>query len=346
MDFLIDHKRFKKQFNQKDLIKHLPSKNKIVKFPLYKKDYYNFANNYLKNKNRLTKNICPCSEDNDVLISLTDRNCINFVTVICKSCGLMRVKDYIINKYVIDFYENYYQKFFNVMTPNDKFDYEKNNSKHKYDLLNNYKIKPFDKLKIVDLGGGAGGMLDHFGNNNEKYLFDYHDPFLKFAETKGIKSIKGGLDKIDFKPDILILSHVIEHWDNFQVEIKKLIDIQKKGETLNYIEFPSLDSIKKGRMEGDILGDIHVPHVYYFTSYVFENLMNRYGFEKVYMDTSTKSIFVYTGNKKNLINHFNQCKKDLIYCEKIRKFQIFKNIIKFLLPLSFIKLIRKIRKKL
>ena len=120
MDFLIDHKRFKRQFNQKDLIKYLPSKNKIVKFPQYKKDYYNFASNYLKNKNRLTKNICPCGEDNDVLISLTDRNCINFVTVICKSCGLMRVKDYIINKYVIDFYEHYYRNFFNVMTPNDK----------------------------------------------------------------------------------------------------------------------------------------------------------------------------------------------------------------------------------
>lgn len=78
-----------------------------------------------------------------------------------------------------------------------------------------------------------------------------------------------------------------------------MIEIQKKYETLNYIEFPGVDSLKKGRREGDILGDIQVPHVYYFTSYVFENLMNRYGFEKIYLDTLIKSIFIYTGKKKN-----------------------------------------------
>ena len=66
--------------------------------------------------------------------------------------------------------------------------------------------------------------------------------------------------------------------------MKKLINIQIKNQTLNYIEFPGVDSLKDGRREGDILGDIHVPHVYYFTSYVFENIMNRYGFEKVYLE--------------------------------------------------------------
>ena len=106
-----------------------------------------------------------------------------------------------------------------------------------------------------------------------------------------------------------------------------------------------IDSIKKGRREGDVLGDIHVPHVYYFSSYVFENLMNRYGFEKVYLDTLIKSIFIYTGKKKNLINYFELCRSDLIAAEKTRKIQIFKNLIKFFIPLFFLKIIRKIRNK-
>ena len=59
-------------------------------------------------------------------------------------------------------------------------------------------------------------------------MFDYYDPYLDFAKTKEIKSVKGGLDQINFKPDIIILSHVIEHWNNFKYEIQKLIDIQKK----------------------------------------------------------------------------------------------------------------------
>ena len=34
-----------------------------------------------------------------------------------------------------------------------------------------------------------------------------------------MKNEKNKLDKIDFKPDIIILSHVIEHWNNFFVDI-------------------------------------------------------------------------------------------------------------------------------
>ena len=132
---------------------------------------------------------------------------------------------------------------------------------------------------------------------------------------------------------------------NFNYEIKKLISIQKKNETLNYIEFPGIDSLKKGRREGDVLGDIHVPHVYYFSSYVFENLMNRYGFEKVYIDTLIKSIFIYTGKTKKLVNYYQLCKNDLIAAEKTRKIQILKNLIKVIMPIFILKLIRKIRNK-
>lgn len=153
------------------------------------------------------------------------------------------------------------------------------------------------------------------------------------------------MDKVDFKADIIILSHVIEHWSDFKNEIQKLINIQKKNETLNYIEFPGVDSIKKGRREGDVLGDLHIPHLYYFTSYVFENIMNRYGFDKIYSDTLVKSIYIYSGNKKDLINYYKTVKHDLICAEKTRRFQILKNCIKLLIPFFILKIIRKIRNK-
>ena len=345
-NFIINHQRFKKQFNQNELTEYLHDENRIKRFPLYEKNYYNFFNTYAKEKYELIKNNCLCGDDNDITLSLTDRHCVNFITVVCKNCGLIRAKDYFRNEDVEDFYKNFYRSIKHQPTsPNDMFDAQKRWSKFKYDLLNKYKIKPLNKLKIIDLGGGVGGVLDHFSNDNYKYLFDYYDPFLKYAETKGIESIKGGLSEIDFKPDIIILSHVIEHWSDFKNEIQKLINIQKKNETLNYIEFPGVDSIKKGRREGDVLGDIHVPHVYYFTSYVFENIMNRYGFEKIYSDTLIKSIYIYTGNKKSLVNYYKTVKLDLISAEKTRRFQIFKNCIKFLTPYFIIKIIRKIRNK-
>ena len=348
-DFIINHQRFKKQFNQNELSKNLHSENRIIRFPNYSINYYNFFNNHAKENYKLIKNNCLCGGDNDIILSLIDRHCVNSITVVCKNCGLIRTKDYFRNEDVEDFYKNFYRTIAyseakNVFSASEIFDRQKKNSKFKYDLINEYKIKPLDKLKIIDLGGGAGGVLDHFSNNNEKYLFDFYDPYLNFAKSKGIKSVKGGLDKINFMADIVILSHVVEHWNDFENEIQKLINIQKKNETLNYIEFPGVDSLKKGRREGDILGDIHLPHVYYFTSYVFENIMNRYGFKKIYSDTLTKSIYIYTGNKKGLVNYYKAVKLDLISAEKVRKFQIFKNCIKLFVPLFILKIIRKIKK--
>ena len=350
MKYIINHSRFKKRFSQKEAERLFSNPNKLIKFPQYDENYYIFFNTYAKNNYKLVDNNCLCKTHNDVLLSLSDRHCVDFLTVVCKNCGLIRAKNYFREKDIIDFYKNYYRteaykKNIKQMAPREMFDKQKSRSQFRFDLINEYKIKQLNNLKIIDLGGGVGGVLDHFNDSNQKYLFDFYDPYLEFAETKGIKSTKGGLDKIDFKPDIIILSHVIEHWNNFEYEIQKLINIQKKNETINYIEFPGVDSLKKGRREGDILGDIHVPHVYYFTSYVFENLMNRYGFEKIYIDTRIKSIFIYTGKIGNLVNHYELCYKDLIAAEKTRKFQIFKNLIKKYMPTFIIRIFRKMKNR-
>ena len=351
MNFLINHKRFyKKKINQNELIKYLYKENRIIQFPQYNKNYFNFFNSHAKENYKLVKNNCLCGGKNDTLLSQIDRHFVDFITVVCKDCGLIRAQDYFRNEDVEDFYKNFYRtntysENHGNPSPAEIFYEQKKSSKSRYDLLNKYMNKPINNLKIVDLGGGAGGVLDHFNDSNEKYLFDFFDPYLRHAETKGIKSMKGGLNKINFKPNIIILSHVIEHWNNFKYEIQNLIKIQKKNETLNYIEFPGIDSIKKGRRECDILGDLHVPHVYYFSSYVFENLMNRYGFKKVYLDSLVRSIFIYTGKKESLINYFELCRNDLIIAEKSRKIKIFINLIKFFMPNFILKIIRKIRNK-
>ena len=351
MKYLINHKRFKRnQLNEDGLTKYFYKKNRIVQFPQYEKNYYSFFNSFAKKNYKLIKNNCLCGGRNDLILSEVDRHCVNFITVICKNCGLIRANEYFRDEDVKDFYKNFYRttaydENYQKKSAAEMFESQKRNAKYKFDLLNRFTPKQINNLRIVDVGGGAGGALDNFNNSNEKYLLDYFDPYLNYAETKGIKSVKGGLNEIDFNPDIIIMSHVIEHWNNFENEIKKLIKIQKKNETLNYIEFPGVDSLKKGRRGGDFLGDLHIPHVYYFSSYVFENLMNRYGFKKIYLDSQIKSIFIYTGKLEKLINYYEICKKDLLDAEKTRKIQILKNIIKLFIPNFFIMFFRKIRNK-
>lgn len=343
MDYIINNNRYKKTYNKSELPKYVDNKKRLSRFPQYYKNYYNFFTYYARKNYILIDNDCLCKAKNDILLSETDRHCVKFLTCVCKNCGLVRAKKYYRNQDVINFYQKFYRtdKYYEhqkKINPIKKFEAQKLNFKSRIELLNKYKINELKNKKIVDVGGGAGGSLEAFDENNELFLFDYYDPFLKYAKSRGINTFKGGLEKLNFKPDVIILSHVMEHWNNFEAEIEKLIKVQKIGQTLNYIEFPGIDSLKNGRNQYDILRDIHVPHVYYFASYVFENLMNRYGFEKLYIDSSIKSIFLYTGVKKKLINYYHRCKKDIELAEKKRKITVIRNFIKLLVPDLFLKL--------
>jgi len=338
---LIEHKRFKKIGK--------PERSLFYKFPHIKKKYFEFFNNYAKKNYKWIDTNCLCKNNNDVLLSITDRCGVEYHTVVCKMCGLIRGKKYMEDENVKNYYEFYHR---NITSDEEKeiepeiyFQDLLNSSKKKIEIIKKYGNLKLEKNNIVlDLGGGVGATAYHFKDQCDVVLADFFEPYLKFAEKKGIKVIRGGLEQINFKPDVIIMSHVVEHWSNFEQEIKKLISIQKINKTINYIEFPGIDSLKLGRRDGDILGDIHIPHLYYFSSYVFENLMGRYGFEKIYLDSEIKGLFVYTGNKIKLKNYFDKIKEDLLVAEKKRKYQGIKNFIKIIIPKRLLKFKEKLNK--
>ena len=335
METLINHKRFKKIFTDKDL-KNYIAYTKIFDFPQTEYAYFNFFNNYAKKNYTLLPTKCLCKKENDILLSKVDRHGVEFHTVICKECGLIRAKEYFSNDNINDFYKNHYRKIWDDIensTPEYLYNQQIINFEERFEIIKNFgKINFTNQTKILDLGGGTGGSLEIFKPSKELYLADYHDPYLNFARNKDINVIKGGLKEIKFSPDLIILSHVVEHWSDFEYEINELIRIQKKNITINYIEFPGIDSLKLGRRSGDLLGDIQIPHIYYFTSYVFENLMSRYGFKKIYIDSKCRSLFLYDGIINKTDNYFKKVEKDLLLAEKQRNFMAFKKIVRLYAP--------------
>ncbi len=340
---LIDHPRFRSI--------GFPKKNILYSAPVQSEKYYNFFNNYAKKNYVFEPTNCICGKNNDQMLSKVDRFGFEYHTVICKECGLIRGKEYFNDQDVSDFYKDHYWKVDSddeangYDTPEEAFLKTYNSSKDKADLIKKYIDNSTEKKTIIDIGGRIGGLLGHFQSDHNVVLADYFKPYLQYAETKGIKTIEGGLGEVDFTPDIIILSHVVEHWNNFEREINNLIKIQKKDVTLTYVEFPGIDSLKIGRRDADVLGDIYVPHMYYFTSYVFEDIMERHGFEKLYLDTEIRGIFRYTGVKKTSIkNNFLTVKNDLLQAEKKRfKFNVLSKI-RQLIPKSLLNIIRFIRK--
>ncbi len=333
MEPLLNHKRFKNILSWDNLTNYLPNKKRIFDFPHTSYRYFNFFNFYVKENYRVVPTICICKKQNDSLVSIVDRYGVEFHLVICEECGLVRAKNMLSSKDLVHFYQYYYRHVHDddedeFKRPEDLYSTQHISGKIKFDIIKkNSKKEINSETKIVDVGGAVGGILENFKPSKNLYLADFFEPYKIYAKKKNINIINGGLEEIKFKPDIIILSHVVEHWDDFESEIGKLIKVQKQNETLNYIEFPALDSLKFGRRAGDFLGDIHYPHTFYFNCKVFENLMNRYGFEKIYSDTHSRSIYIFTDKKKPLINFTEDVKKDLLLAEKRRNYEGLKKIL-------------------
>ena len=69
--------------------------------------------------------------------------------------------------------------------------------------------------------------------------------------------------------------------------------------------------------------------------------MSKYGFKKIYIDSEIKSLFIYTGEKKETKKYYKKVKEDLIKAEFRRKIQICKNILKKFIPKFVLNIIKR-----
>ena len=295
LNYIIDHSRFKRIF-QKDDLKKL-NNNLFNEFPHLDLNYYNFFNTVAK-KNYLESILnCICSSNNFKQVGVSDRCGVEFSVVICTDCGLIRAEKYYDQESLNNFYSKYYRSFSEEHKDLAKFYNQQSLAgKKKFNIISDF-IKKDHKI-VCDIGGGVGGTMQHFPKNFKKILVDFYQPYLDYAKSMQIETVRGDIESLECKPDIIILNHVVEHIPDLSQFLEKLINVQKTNITLNYIEFPGIDSLKNGRRGADLLGDIHIPHCYYFSSYIFENIMNQFGFESIYLDDESKGIYIYTGKKK------------------------------------------------
>tara|TARA_Y100000590_G_scaffold468771_1_gene653026 strand:- start:1405 stop:2451 length:1047 start_codon:yes stop_codon:yes gene_type:complete len=318
-------------------------------------EYSKFCNKYIEENYKFKQTSCLCKKNNDQPLSEVDRHGCKFKLVICKSCGLIRAKYYFDDISLDDFYTNHYRRIVgnDKITPIDFYQQQKRESKKRWSFLKKSINQDLNnKFIIFDCGGGAGGNLDGFINRKNLYLSEYYEPYIEFAKSKGINTIKGGLkefNKLNIKPNLIILSHVVEHWSNFDNEITELIKCLLPN-TYIYIEFPGIDSIKLGRRGYDFLGEIHNAHIYYFASYVFINLLNRRGFKCLVHTAEFYGLFKYSSKKTDIINYYHEVRKDLIKAEKKRllelvdrKSKFIQKILKKILPRKLIRMLKKIK---
>tara|TARA_Y100000591_G_C21686376_1_gene620778 strand:- start:162 stop:965 length:804 start_codon:yes stop_codon:yes gene_type:complete len=249
-----------------------------------------------------------------------------------------------------DFYKKYYRK---ILFQKDKIDHEylqiHEEKKFKKVCEKIKKIINLNNEKVLVIGGGVGGILKNF-KNSKKIFTEYDIDCINFAKKnlKDTQIIFGASDeviKLNIKPKLVIITHVIEHWLSLNKEFQNLKKICTPNETYVFIETPGIDSSKVGRRRFDFSGDIFYGHKYYFSSYVLNDYFKVNNFDCIFSNSIAQGLYLYnpssqkkkfdTNNYKKILNDlklanvklifyrlsiFRICKAILAYIKKIIKF--------------------------
>jgi len=112
-------------------------------------------------------------------------------------------------------------------------------------------IKKFTDLSIIkrilDIGSGSGIFFDQIKeeilDNIEYYAIESDQSMVNILSLKGIKNVFLNVDDIqDYDFNLIIMSHILEHFSNPKEYLKKIYNLIKKGNLL-FIEVPNREDL-------------------------------------------------------------------------------------------------------
>ena len=143
---------------------------------------------------------------------------------------------------------------------------------------------------VYEIGCGYGGILYYF-----KSLgclvggADLSVSSIDFGRKKGLDLTCGGIELFEDsmrRPDIVILSHVLEHIGNPIEFLNKVRNKMESGSVL-YIEVPGVENVKN-----DFRRSIQVGHLVYYNFKTIKQLADKCGFICIQGNESVQTILV------------------------------------------------------
>lgn len=223
---------------------------------------------------------CPiCGEEDDFeQISEQDRYGLYHPVAVCRSCGLVQARP----RLTQDSYAEFYRKEYRLLYHGED-DWEANLFDSQYERAESV-YGYIDEVcglsgteNVLDVGAGTGGMLAYFQNKNHDCIgCDLDSSAVAYAASKDVpvhECTIDGLD-LDWEPDVVILSHIVEHFLHPIDELENIIDVAA-DDAIFFIEVPGLKSINEetGYYGADLLRQLQIAHVYYFTIQTLNNLI-------------------------------------------------------------------------
>ena len=200
---------------------------------------------------------------------------------ICKKCGFVYMDPIVdssenINYYETDYWEKRNKSWGDVRIIKDGLLNENERSKDIYNWINPYVN---ENSLILEIGSGFGHNLAYL-NNKLKCRVIGIEPSkegVRFSrDTFGIDVYKGSFESFDYdqKFDAIIMSHVLEHFENPFFVLKKCKDILTSQGVL-YIEVPNVLSPNRRKNQA---GWFSIEHISYFSLNKVLYLLSETGF--------------------------------------------------------------------
>jgi SAM-dependent methyltransferase len=203
----------------------------------------------------------------------------------------MRSDPFLNSSSLEDFYSSLYRKIYSDSPNYEEALFTKQVERGK--LIRSYVV-PFAKIvpKVVfEIGCGAGGNLAHFKNMGAVVAgCDYGVKALEYGKSQGLALVRGdGRSLKRFgKADLIVLSHVLEH---FVDPVKELVEIRDllnpKG--VLYVEVPGIFSIRSSYRDPALY--LQNAHAWNFCLETLDSLLACVGFQRIAGNQTVQAIY-------------------------------------------------------
>ena len=241
---------------------------------------------------------CVCGSDQAMPVTEGDRFGLPVGIVMCRGCGLMRTSPRLAAEHLPAFYEDdYHRLHMGTMEPKAAL-YHAGQGAAVYEQLRQY-LSP-GKLTVVEVGAGTGDVLREFaaaaaadGRKTQLTGCEYSSQYSAQAQQLGTDVRIGGLEALEHvkAPDVIILSHVVEHFADLPGDLSRLRGLCGK-KTLIYIEVPGVLTIhERPEYDFELVSYFTLAHTFHFTLETLSGAMAFAGFDRLAGDQQVRSVF-------------------------------------------------------
>lgn len=311
--------------------KILPSRYFNVSHPVIHLDEVQFKA-LASFRNKLTAGVydfeeaaCLCGAIAGIQVASRDRYALPVNTVLCKSCGLLWTTPRMTKKSLQAFYDcDYRPLYVGSETATEAFfaDQIHHGEAILAKIFHHMPWSGGSRGTVFDVGCGAGGVLVPFRDEGlSVYGCDYGARYLDYGRALGLTLEQGSFESLGKYglADLLILSHVLEHFVAPLEEMKKISDLLRPGGFL-YVEVPGVFRIHKTYR--DPLLFFQNAHNYHFTLKGLTMFMAKAGFELVAGDEHIRALFRKGGDVSLVRDRYDYIKivAYLLIAEMYRRF--------------------------